>query len=389
MPTYMTDGLKLRNLVTAALVAGFMPGVTVPFYEETLTLDGAKNVGLNPAVPLTPWTGAVTNGLAQVTAAGLYENIHFQSFVEVRAEATFRNCRFDLPYAITRTDIVKSIVQILNGANSTGIVFENCEIHNLAQRPMNGIMGRNFVMRRSVVTGCIDPWSDSAAGGAPNTGYAFTIEDCIAPTVAWWFSPTSNPDIHNPDTGSHSDVIQKATTLQCRVFNSVLGAYVSERIGTGTPGSGADAGNPYRPPSGYAYITDQAQMNAWRAQHTLMTTPSQTMGGVARRLASNGSLAGVMLNDGYIEVDQCYIGGGTVGINAADASVPYGTVKIDRTTFWNDMLNGPGARSSDPTVKGYAVLAQAGATFGSFTGNRSFDGAPLVAADSGGFRTWR
>lgn len=375
-PVLWWDGIAYVDLATRESVGGFVDGVTMPYYVEAADFSGARNVGVPPAVSLEAYAGGSNNGVIQITDGAYYEGILFTGQVEVRSNATFKNCRFVLPLSFVRTDVTKAVVLILNGTGASDILFEDCEIHNRAQRPMNGIMGRNFVMRRSVVTGCVDSWSESGSGSAPNTGYGFRVYDSISPAVAWWYSPTVNSDIHGSDTGSHSDVMQKNTLLTVEFHNTVLAAYCSELIGTGTPGSGRSAGNPYVPP-GYDYTASQTTMVGWKNQFAVYTTASQTMTGNVRRLASDGSMAAFMLNDGNITINNCYLGGGTVTINAVDSSVIESTVHITNNVFWNDMLNGPGSRSSDPTVKGYAVLFRLNESFGTYSNN-------LWAASLGG-----
>lgn len=388
MPAYIWNGLKYQDLVTGGTFDPFTPGVTEPYYEPAADFSGRRNVGTNPNVPLTRWAGTYTAGIAQITDGALYENMLFDGgVVDMRSGATFRNCRFVLPKTYTQTDSVKAVVRILNGSGTTGVVFENCEFHCRAQRPFNGVTGRNATFRRCVITGCIDGFSDSASGGAPQD-YGFIIEDCIVPSVAFWYSNPANPDIHS-DTISHSDCIQKTTGLQMLVSNTVLLGYVDEFIGTGTPGSGADAGNPYNPPSGTDFIVAQATMESWRAANTSMSTASQSKYGESHRI-SNGSMVGLMANAGAIDFQKCYFAGGNVCINATDGDL--GTaidIRIENCTFWNDMRSGPGSRSTNPLLKGYAIQALTGTSFEAFTGNKWFDGTALVRYESGGFSTWR
>lgn len=368
MGIYLGINGRALDLETGLYVDEFVPGVTQPFYVETVDFSGARNVGTNPTIPLTPYSGTPTvDGIVQITDGALYENVLFSHPTEVRSQATFKNCRWVIPASWTYAKPF-AVVMILNGATADNIVFEDCEIHNRAQRAMNGVQGRNFVMRRSVITGTIDPWSESSSGSAPLTTRGFEVYDSIAPSLAYWYSNPANSEIHS-DVGSHSDAYQSNTTLQVLLDNTVLAAYVSDFVGTGTPGSGNDAGNPYSPPSGTDYTASQAQMEAWRNTYTVLTTASQTMGGVQRRLQLNGSQAGVMLNLGAVTARHCYFGGGTVSINAVDADVVGSTVHLIDNLFWNDMLNGPGSRSTNPAVKGFAVLANSTITFGTFTGN--------------------
>lgn len=372
------------STLVADFSGAFVPGVTEPFYTIASDYSGARNVGTKAGVALTTYTGTITDGVAQLTDGAVYENILFPCVLDIRSAVTLRNCRIVVPKTYVAADSIKAVVRCLNGAATDNVVFENVEIHNRAQRPFNGISGRNLTLRRCVITGCIDPLSESAGGSAPLTsGKSFTVEDCWLGAAAWWYSSTINSDIHGSDTHSHSDITQKSSsTLAATYTNTVLGAYADPLIGTGTPGSGSDAGNTYVPPSGFNFIAAQSQMEAWRATHlAYRTTPAQSMYGVAHELptAGEGSFAAVMMNADNALFTRCIFGGGVVTVNASDTSL--GTTMLGGfvdCTFFNDMVNGPGSRSTDPAVKGYAILGRTGKDFASFSGNEWFDGTAVA-----------
>lgn len=368
---------------TTSSPPAFVPGETMPFYEHTEALDGAKNVGNYPnsAFGYTPttYTGTITNGVATLTNGATYENILFPCVVDMRNSEHLINCRIVVPASYTTTaDTIKACVQMLNGAGNSNPRLTNTEIHNRAQRPMNGISGRNGTCRQVVITGCVDGWSTSGAGGAPKLGVAFTIYDSVCTESAWWYSPTVNPDIHGSDTQSHGDCFQHGdATLKLYIENTALGAYVSEIIGTGTPGSGSET-NPYVP-TNYNYIQSQATLEGWRSSLcSYMTTPSQSMRGIARRLpSSGGSLAAGMINRDNVELVHCWIGGGLAMINAEDNNLPTSmNVRIRDTTFFNDMKNGH--TGGDPLDKGDAVLIDTGKALAQFSGNQFFDGTAVT-----------
>lgn len=370
------------NLATSEPLTTFIDGVTMPYYVETLDFTGSRNVGIPAGQTLVPYSGnGAGNNVIQLTAGGLVENVLFRGVVEVRAPTTFVNCRFMIDSAFTRTDLsTKSVVQVLNGANARDVHLQNCEIHVRAQRPFNGIQGRNFTMDKCVITGANDAFSESANGSAPNTGFGFEATNCCVPSLGWWYSSPANLDIHS-DTGAHVDAMQKETLLTVKLTNCTLAAVASEIVGTGTPGSGRDAGNTYVPGSGADYTANQAQMEAWREQFSFWTTPSQSMHGVSRRLMTAGSMACIMGNDGNLTLDHCWFSGGTVQINAEGATGSIATsIHIKNSVHWNDMLNGPGSRATTPTVKGHAVIFHTGETFGTFTNNKWFDGTDIVIA---------
>lgn len=326
-----------RNLATGALLERFIAGVTEPQFGLT-SMTG--NVGNTPGVNLTTYTGTITNGVAQLSAP-LYENILFPCVVDIRANTTLRNCRIVVPKTYTASDSIAGAVRSLIGSAVTDVLLEDCEIHNRAQRPLNGIVGRNITVRRSVITGCVDGFSDST-GGDSTMSYGFRIYDSIVADSAWWYTPTVNPIIHPSDTQSHGDGIQKGTTLTTTVENTVFAAYISELVGTGTAGSGSET-NSYVPASGYNFIATQAQMETWKNTFgNLATNPAVTRGGVARRLpSSGGSLAAAMVNREGVSFTHCYFAGGIATINLMDSNLPASmNVTITNSKFWNDSKNG-------------------------------------------------
>lgn len=390
-------GTRVDLLTGTAAASSFISGVTQPYYVETANLDGAKNVGNKAGVTLTPYAGtpysASANGNSyRITDSAVYENILFTGQVMVYgATPTFRNCRFLLPKTFIRTDVTQTVVGVLNGS-TTDAVFEDCEIHNRAQRPFNGIQGRNFRLYRTVITGTNDAFSESTGGTTPTiNNRGFEAYDCIVPSLGFWYSNPANDDIHS-DTGAHVDVYQKQTSLAVRIENSTLIGAASEFIGTGTPGSGRDAGNTYVTASGTDYTASQAQGEAWRTQHTYMSPAAQSMWGVSRRMWNEGSMSCCMLNGNNFTLKHCWLDGGSVGINMVNAGVTPSTTHLTDNTFWNGMGGGPGSRTTNPAIKGNAILAAGAHVFGTETGNRWADelgGALLVRVSESGYGVWR
>lgn len=337
MPAFRWDGSVYRELGTGRAVSRFEPGITEPQFDLA-TMRG--NVGNKPDVELTPYSGTITNGVAQLTGS-LYENVLFPCVVDIRNNTTLRNCRIVVPTTYTTSDSIAGAVRALIGPTVNSITLEDCEIHNRAQRPMNGVMGRNVTIRRTVVTGCIDGFSDALTGDSTQT-YGYRIYDSIVADSAWWYTPTVNPIVHPSDTQSHGDGIQKGTTLPTVVENTVFAAYLSEFVGTGTVGSGSE-NNPYVPASGFNFIASQSQMEAWKNTYgNLLTDPAVTRGGVARRLpSSGGSLAAVMVNRDGVTFDRCYFGGGIAAVNLLDPNLPTSmNVTITNSKFWPDSKSG-------------------------------------------------
>lgn len=356
---------------------GFIPGITMPFYIPNADLDlAAKNVGNRKGVALTTYTGTITGGVATLTGSGTYTNILFPCVVDIQGPVTLINCRVVVPTSYTTTsDSIKACVRMLNGASNTGVYMEDCEIHNRAQRPMNGISGRNATIRRLVISGCVDGLSVSATGSTPQL-FGFDLQDMIVSDTAWWYSPTFNVDIHSSDTQSHGDGIQHGVAaLRVEAYNCVFAHFISENIGIGTPGSGSDTGNPYVP-SGYNYIQSQATHNSWRNTYcNTWSLASQSMWDVPQRLVtSGGSQAAAMINRDNIHFYKCYFGGGLATINLMDSNLPTSmNVTIEDCIFYNDMKNPNG----HGTAKGYAVQVKTGKTIQNWSNNKWFDGTTV------------
>lgn len=360
----------------------FVPGVTEPFYFEATNIDEAQtNIGnratRSEGVALTTYTGTITNGIAQLSDGGTYENILFPCVVDLRNGEQLINCRVVVPTTYTAADSINGCVRILNGGTNTGALLQNVEIHNRAQRPLNGVVGRNAEIRETVVTGCIDGFVESTGGSAPQN-WGFNIYDSCQPTTAWWYTPTVNGIIHPSDTQSHNDGYQSTSaSLRSEIYNTVFNGYLSEIIGTGTPGAGSDAGNPYVPASGYNFIATQATQNSWKASFgTYMTNAGTSKYGVSHRLpgpGAVGSVASLMINRENVLADGCYFAGGIAQVNLLDSNLSTTmNVTIRNCHFWNDMKN-PTGRG---TAKGHAILITSGKS-ATFSGNTWNDGTAV------------
>lgn len=335
MPICRWDGSQYVDLRTGLPVSSFIPGVTEPQFDLA-SMSG--NVGATG--PLTVYAGPIEDGVAKLNGA-LYENTLFPCVIDIRATSVLRNCKVVVPETYVEADSIAGAVRALIGSGVETILLEDFEIHNMSQRPLNGVVGRNVTIRRAVVTGCIDGFADSTSGDSPQN-HGLRIYDSIVAESAWWYTPTVNPIIHPSDNQSHGDGIQKGTTLPAIIENTVFAGYLSDRIGTGTPGSGSEA-NPYVPASGFNFIATQAQMEAWKDEYgNLLTDPAETRGGTARRLpSSGGSLAAAMVNRDGARFTHCYFGGGVASVNLLDTNLPSAmNVTIEDSKFWNDSKSG-------------------------------------------------
>lgn len=354
-----------------ASTPAFIPGETMPYYEVTEDFSGEHNVGNLPGVALTPYSGSVGCGVIRLPS-GTYENIDFgDCLLDIRGVVVMNNCR-----GVLRENYDDSIgehIRILNGATTTSVELNDCEFHNRTQRILDGLKGRNFVVNRSVFTGYVDGIDNASPGSAPQlTGGE--IHDSWIGDLAWWRAET-NGIVHPSDTQSHNDGSQVTMGLGILFENTFFGAWASDYVGTGTPGSGSEA-NPYDAP----YIRPQATMDTWRTMYlNRLTRPDQSWDGVAHRLPTGGSFAAIMGNASNGMVDHCWFSGGTVAINLLDASVTSGTWSVRRSTFWNDMSGG---RPLDSTSKGVAIFLRADRTYDVPTtgpdANHWFDGTVVM-----------
>lgn len=345
----------------------FVPGETMPYYEVTIDFSGERNVGNLPGVALVPYPGRCDGGVMRLEA-GTYENYDFGNcLLDVRGDVVMNNCRGVLADNYDTT--LGEHIRIFNGASTTRVVLNDCEFHNRSQRMIDGLKGRNFVVNRSVFTGYVDGVNNGSPGSAPALSGG-EINDSWIGDLAWWRAPTTGV-VHGSDTQTHNDGSQVTTGLGIRYVNTFFGAWASEHVGTGTPGSGSETN-----PNTAAYIVDQATMEAWRATYLdRYTRADQSWGGTPHRLSTGGSWAAIMANASGGTVDHCWFSGGTVSINLLDASVGTGTWSIRRSTFWNDMSGG---RPLDSTTKGVAIFVRGDRTYDIPTtgpdANRWFDG---------------
>jgi hypothetical protein len=358
-------------------VPRFTPGVTMPEYVPTSNFTGAKNVGNLPGVTLTPYQGTlVGNGSLVQIPAGTYNNIDFgDRRLDVRGAVTMNNCRVTLTSANWGTTSIPAVVQRLNGTNPPGLLTMNdCEIHNRAQRLMNGFLGRHAVFNRCVSTGGVDGLNPSASGGLDQS-FGLRFYDCWLGDHAWWYYPTTGV-VHASDTQTHNDSSQVLDANGIEFHNCFFGCWPSEYVGTGTPGSGSET-NPYV----VTYITNQATMNGWRASFlNRITRADQSFQGIPRKTSTGGSWACIMGQRANGLADHCWFSGGGVQVNLSDNALPAATNwTIKRSTFWNDMGLG---HSLTTTAKGTAIYLFTGYTYNVPTSgpdrNVWFDGTTVI-----------
>lgn len=349
-------------------VPPFVPGETEPFWDVE---SDSGNVGAKG--DLLEYPGSPnSSGVFILQDGATYENMYFPGVVELRKGEQLINCEVDVPPTYTAADSIKACVRILNGSENVGASLMKVTIRNRSQRVMNGLSGRNAKIRETVVLGCVDAFNVSQSGDAPQIS-GLDLADSIQPDFAWWYAPTTGTEVHNSDTQVHADGYQHGVALASVLDNMVLLGYVGDSIGTGTPGSGSDAGNAYVQP----YISTQSQMEQWREQHvTIQTDPSQSKYGVSHWLPDGGSVAAIMVNRDHLTVHNSQLAGSFATVNMMDNNLPTNMdVTLVDNVFWNDMKNGHTA--GDPADKGDAILIKKGKT-AHLSGNVWSDGTPVT-----------
>lgn len=354
---------------------GFTPGVTMPHYIPSLDIDAAvKNIGNLPGVNRSEFVGTVGGGVSQLDLSKTYTNTNFtNTVVDIRANMTFNNCRFTLT-SYTPVDSILALIRCLNGNSVTNVVFNDCEFHIRSQRSMNVLSGRNVTLNRCVLTGGSDGLSQSAAGSATQS-YGFAVNDCWIGDHSWWYW-TSTGVVHPSDTQTHNDGIQTSAELGVTAYNTFFGTWPSEFVGTGTPGSGSES-NTWAGP----YVTGQSTMEGWRAAYlNKYTRADQSFGGVPRRSSTGGSWSGIMVNRRPINIDRCWFSGGTVQVNASDATLSGKDIgSVTNCHHWNDMTGGHSLAS---TAKGVAIYVRNDASLtaptSGATQNKWYDGTTVV-----------
>lgn len=380
----MSIGLSRRGVISSSnVVQSPAPSGSMPIYIPNVNIDSAvKNVGNLSGVLRTPYGATVTGGQTNLNSAITIENTDFiNTFVDVRAGVTFKNCRFHVDnFTGALPSMVRSILG--NGVVANSIVFEDCEFHNRAQRLTNTFQGRNAIFRRCVFTGGVDGIAVVRQSGSIETNYqptgTVTVEDCWIGDHGWWYHPTPGV-IHSNDNQPHIDGIQIQTAgPTVNVSNTFFGTWPSEFVGTGTPGSGSET-NPYS--STYTDVS-QATMNSWRETYLNMNSRAdQSFNGVSRKSSSGGgSWACVMINHPGIELNGCWFSGGGVHINAADSSLDgQNAGSVIDCISWNDMSLG---RPQSSTTKGPVVYRRSATTVAT-TGSKFWDDASIVVATTG------
>lgn len=291
------------------------------------TMPTKSNSGVPSGTTLTNYDPGGTLRTLDVTVAGTtFTNVNFGNVKVVvkAANVSFIRCRWN----ITDSTTTAAIIYTLSG-NVANCVISQCDIMNVDQKAnINAIQGHDMTVYRCKIQGTID-------GIDPTSGTNVKIRGNYISDLMWLAADTTGI-AHPSDVQSHSDCIQ-TTYAGAEIIGNFLGAYPSVTVGTGTPGSGTDTGNPT------GWYT-QAQAEARRAQ--LMGSSwtnaaksydgiSHENGGVITSIMCNVATGSTALN---MTVEDNWLGGGgSTAINglASNLTDPLGAFK--RNKFYADM----------------------------------------------------
>jgi hypothetical protein len=293
------------------------------------------NSGVPAGTVLTPYdpTGTLRTFNAG-TANATYTNIDFGNVKVVvkAANVSFVRCRWSITDSTTGAAIAYTV--------ATGVsncLFSQCDFICTDQKAnINAIQGHDMTVYRCKIQGTCD-------GIDPTGGANVKVRGSYISDLAWLASDTKGV-VHPSDFQSHADCMQIFYGGACEIVGNFLGAYPSVIVGTGTPGSGNDTGNPT---SEYT----QAQAEARRAQllGSFYTDPSKSYDGIAHE--NSGVVTSLMCTPNgsgstalNLVVTDNWIGGGVVAVNAGTSSLtsPLGT--FQRNRFFADMKGQSGGR---------------------------------------------
>lgn len=290
------------------------------------TMPTKSNAGVPSGTILTDYDPSGTMRTVDVTTAGtVFTDTNFGNVKVVvkAANVSFIRCR----WTITDSVSTAAVIYALHG-NVSKCVISQCDIISTDQKAnINAVQGHNMTVYRCKIQGTTD-------GINPTSGGNVKIHGNYISDLAW-LAAESGGIVHPSDVQTHSDCIQIFYN-GAEIIGNFLGAYPSVVVGTGTPGSGTDTGNPT------GWYT-QAQAEARRAQllGSSWTNPVKSYDGISHE--NGGDVTGMMCNVAAgstalnLIVEDNWFGGGNVGVNglATNLTDPLGAFRRNR--FFADM----------------------------------------------------
>lgn len=336
---------------------GFILGVTMPT---------KANTGHSGA--LTTYAGTGAGGTLTISTAGAtYTDVLFlnTSVAVNAANVTLNNC-----HILMTTSTAGGVIAYSD--NCVNLTLNDCTIENRCQtNTATGWAGHDTTLNRCQIIGwqdAVGPFVSAAnVGGEIRTAF----RGCYFSELAWFYNPTSGV-VHPSDTQTHNDVIQHQGGWGLEVQGCSLFAYYSTAVGTGTPGSGSDAGT-----SGAVY-TQAAGVTARAARPgATMTNPAKSVDGATHEVG--GSLSAIMCNtprgnNPRMNVTNNWFAGGGVQVNARDTALTGSLGTFTGNRHFNDTAFTLSGRSI-----GYSILTAVTATI---SGNTWADDNATVGRQS-------
>jgi len=305
--------------------AGTKPPLDV--FTLGVTMPTKTNSGVPAGTVLTPYdpTGTLRT-LSVTTANRTFTNVDFGNVkVNVRAaNVTFIRCRWTITDSTSTAAIAYT-----TSTNVVNCTFSQCDLICTDQKAnINAIQGHDTTVYRCKIQGTVD-------GIDPTAGSNVKVHGTYISDLSWLASDTKGV-VHPSDFQSHADCFQ-IFYGGCELIGNFIGAYPSTIVGTGTPGSGNDTGNPT---SEYT----QAQAEARRAQlmGSFWSDPTKSYDGISHEIGGvitplmctpNGS-GSTSLN---LVVTDNWFAGGVVGINAGTTTLTTSLGTFKRNRFFADM----------------------------------------------------
>lgn len=311
--------------------AGFQP--TPDVFILGTTMPTKTNSGVPAGTTLTPYDPTGTMRTVTInTPNTTFTNVDFGNVkVAVRAaNVTFIRCRWTITDSVSSAAIIYTVDSAVSQC-----VISQCDFICVDQKAnIGGIQGHDMTVYRCKIQGTVD-------GINPTAGTNVKIQGNYISDLCW-LAAESNGVVHPSDTQTHTDCIQ-IFYGGAEIVGNFLGAYPSTIVGTGTPGSGSNTGNPT------SWYT-QAQAEARRAQllGSWMTPANKSYDGISHE--NGGVVTAIMCNVAAgsnalnLVVRDNWFGGGVVGVNALAnyLTAPLGT--FERNKFYADMRGQSGGR---------------------------------------------
>jgi hypothetical protein len=312
-----SEWLVYQGAGTAPQPDSFLVGATMPT---------KANAGVPSGTTLTPYDVTGTLRTIDVTTPNTtFTNIDFGNVKVVvkAANVSFIRCKWTITDSVSGAAIIFTVHSAVSNC-----LISQCTLVSTDQKgSFNAVQGHDMTVHRCLVQGTTD-------GVDPTGGVNVKIHGSYISDLSWMAADTVGV-VHSSDVQSHNDCIQ-IFYGNIEIIGNFLGAYPSTIVGTGTPGSGTDTGNPT------GWYT-QAQAEARRAQllGSYYTNAAKSYDGISHE--NGGTITGLMCNVAAgptalnLVVTDNWFGGGVVGVNglATNLTDPLGS--FQRNKFFADM----------------------------------------------------